>query len=140
MTRAEQKKEKLKKEEEFIKSRKGKYLNQQEKSKCRETTVWKDFRSLFKGAKDPITLRKLPKRFNLHHLCLNPKEYTNLRKDHFEPHNSQMHDTVHYLYGFYRKDKDIIKRLKRELDRMVEINDGKDICDYRKEAKEQKKK
>ena len=35
----------------------------------------------------------------------------------------------------YRKDKDIIKRLKKVLDTMVEINDGKDICDYRKEVK-----
>ena len=66
MTREEQKKEKLKKEQEFIESIKGKALNQQEKSKFRETTVWKDFRNPFKGEVDPITLRKLPKRFALH--------------------------------------------------------------------------
>ena len=44
------------------------------------------------------------------------------------------------LYNYYRKDKDILKRLKKELDRMIEINDGKDICDYRKEMKNSKTK
>lgn len=140
MTRVEQKKEKLKKEKEFIESCKGRYINQQEKSKFRETTVWKEFRNLFKGSKDPITLKKLPKRYNLHHMCLDAKEYTNLKKDRFIPLGSQCHDFLHWCYGYYRKDKNFIKRLKRELDRMVEINDGKDICDYRKEAKVEKKK
>lgn len=140
MTRVEQKKEKLKKEKEFIESCKGRYINQQEKSKFRETTVWKEFRNLFKGSKDPITLKKLPKRYNLHHMCLDAKEYTNLKKDRFIPLGSQCHDFLHWCYGYYRKDKNFIKRLKRELDRMVEINDGKDICDYRKEVKVEKKK
>lgn len=140
MTRVEQKKEKLKKEKEFIESCKGRYINQQEKSKFRETTVWKEFRNLFKGSKDPITLKKLPKRYNLHHMCLDAKEYTNLKKDRFIPLGSQCHDFLHWCYSYYRKDKNFIKRLKRELDRMVEINDGKDICDYRKEAKVEKKK
>lgn len=139
MTRKEMKDEKLRKEQEFIKSCKGKYLNQQEKSRFRETSFWKDFRNLFKNDKDPITLKKLPKRFNLHHLCLNSREYTNLKKNFFRPHNSQMHDIVHYLYGYYRKDKDILKRLKKELDLMVQINDGKDICDYRKEFNKENK-
>lgn len=135
MTRAEQKKEKLKKEQELIKSFEGKYLNQQEKSKFRETTFWKSFRDSFKGMLDPITLKKVPKRFALHHLCLDARQYMILRKDRFAPHNSKMHEIVHYLYGYYRKDKNIIKRLQKELDRMVEINDGKDICDYKKELK-----
>lgn len=135
MTRKEMKEEKLRKEQEFLESCKGRYLNQQEKSKVRETSVWKEFRNLFRNEKDPITLRKLPKRFNLHHLSLDAKNYTNFKKELFRPHNSQMHDIVHYLYGYYRKDKDVLKRLKKELDLMVQINDGKDICDYKKELK-----
>ena len=135
MTRKEQKEEKLKKEKAFLTSIKGKYLNQIEKSKFRETTVWKDFRKKFAGKPDPITLKKLPKRFNLHHMNLCPSEYTSLKTDEFLALNSTTHDIVHYLYGYYRKDKDIIKRLKKVLDTMVEINDGKDICDYRKEVK-----
>ena len=138
MTRAEQKKEKLKREKDFIESCKGKALNQQEKSKFRETTVWKEFRKRFVGKVDPITLKKLPKRFNLHHLSLNPAEYQNLQMDRFAPHGSKMHDVVHYLYGYYRKDKQMLKRLQKELDRMVEINDGKDICDYKKELRKEK--
>lgn len=139
MTREEQKKEKLKREKDFIESCKGKALNQQEKSKFRETSVWKDFRNFFKGQVDPITLKKLPKRFNLHHMCLNPSEYIILKKDRFVPLNGTTHDLVHYLYGYYRKDKDVLKRLKRILDLMVEINDGKDICDYKKELNKKSK-
>ena len=135
MTRKEQKILKLKKEEEFLKSIQGKYLNQTEKSKFRETTVWKEFRKKFIGKQDPITLKKLPKRFNLHHMNLRPDCYMELKMDNFEALNGTTHDLVHYLYGYYRKDKNILKRLQRILDRMVEINDGKDICDYRKEVK-----
>ncbi len=46
---------------------------------------------------------------------------------------------LEFLYGYYRKDKQILKRLKRILDRMVEINDGKDICDYKKELNKKSK-
>lgn len=131
MTRAEQKKEKLKKEQELIKSFKGKHLNGIEKGKFRQTTVWKEFRSRFKGQTDPITLKKIPKRFQLHHLDLNPENYTDLKYDKFIPLNGTTHDIVHYLYGYYRKDKDILKRIKKVLDRMVELNDGKDIKDFK---------
>jgi len=137
VTREEQKKEKLKKEQDFIKSIKGKYVNQSEKSKFRETTVWKEFRKKFVGKQDPITLKKLPKRFNLHHMNLCPLDYTELKMDSFVPLNGTTHDLVHYLYGYYRKDKNVLKRLKTVLDKMVEINDGKDICDYKKELKKQ---
>ena len=135
MTRKEMKEKKLKEERKFLESIKGKYLNQQEKSKFRNTSVWKDFRKKFIGKVDPITLKKLPKRFNLHHLNLCPKNYTDLRMDSFVPLNSSTHDIVHYIYGYYRHDKQILKRLQKILDLMVEINDGKDICDYRKEVK-----
>lgn len=135
MTRAEQKREKLKKEEEFVESLKGKYLNQQEKSKFRNTSIWKEFRKKFSKTVDAITLRKLPKRYNLHHLSLSPYEYTNLKMNRFVPLSSSMHDAVHLFYNYYRKDRNVLKRLKKILDLMVEINDGKDICDYRKENK-----
>ena len=131
MTRAELKKQKLKKEQELIKSFENKKLNGTEKGKFRQTTVWKEFRTRFKGALDPITLKKLPKRFQLHHMDLNPEHYTNLNYNNFIPLNGTTHDILHYLYGYYRKDKDILKRLKKQLDRMVELNDGKDIKDFK---------
>lgn len=135
MTRKEQRTAKLIKEQLFLKSIEGKVLNQVEKAKFRETSVWKDFRKKFAGSKDPITLKPLPKRYNLHHLCLNPSEYQVLKMDRFIPLNSTTHDIVHYLYKYYRKDKNILRRLKAVLDKMVEVNDGKDVCDYKKVKK-----
>ena len=131
MTRAELKKQKLKKEQELIKSFENKKLSGIEKGKFRQTTFWKEFRSRFKGALDPITLKKVPKGFQLHHMDLNPEHYTILKYDNFIPLNGTVHDIVHYLYGYYRKDKDILKRIKKVLDRMVELNDGKDIRDFK---------
>ncbi len=139
MTRKELKEKKLKEEKKFLESIKGKYLNQNEKSKFRTTSVWKEFRKRFVSRTDPVTLKKLPKRFNLHHMCLNPLEYQNLKMDLFEALSPAVHDNLHWLYGYYRKDKDVLKRIKKLLDRMVEINDGKDICDYRKEVKKGEK-
>lgn len=143
MTRKEQKILKLKKEEEFIKSIQGKYVNGKEKAAFRTTTVWKEFRKkkfTSCGGIDAVTLRKLPKRYQNHHLNLNPKCYTDLNPNNFELLSPSIHDVCHLLYGYYRKDKNVLKRLQRILDRMVEINDGKDICDYRKEVKNTKEK
>lgn len=139
MTRKEQQIEKAKKEKQLLESFKGKYLNQQEKAKFRETSVWKEFRKKFSGKQDPITLKKLPKRYNLHHMNLNSCFYTELKESNFVPLNGTTHDIVHFLYGYYRKDKNVLKRLKKILDKMIEINDGKDICDFRKEYKEKSK-
>ena len=135
MTRKEQKIEKLKKEKEFIESCKGKYLNQQEKSKFRSTSFWVEFRKKFCNSLDALTHKKLGKRFNLHHMLLDARFYTELNMNRFIPLSSASHDFCHWFYGYYRKDRDIIKRLKKIMDRMVELNDGKDICDYRKEMK-----
>ena len=135
MTRKELKKEKLKREEDFIKSLKGKMINGAEKSKFRQTSAWKTFRDRFKGTVDAVTLKKLPKRYELHHLDLSPEHYTDLKFDMFAPLGSKTHIVVHYLYSFYRKDKNILRRLKAVLDKMVEVNDGKDVCDYKKVKK-----
>lgn len=132
MTRQQQKQEKLKKEEAFLKSLIGKKLTGLEKNKFRQTTVWIKFRERFKGAIDPITLKKVSKRFQLHHMDLNPEHYTDLKFENFAPLNGTTHDLIHYLYGYYRKDKQILKRIQKLLDKMVEINDGKDICDFKK--------
>ena len=46
---------------------------------------------------------------------------------------------LYYLYSIYRKDRNVLKRLKKYLDKMVELNDGLDILDYKKEARKKKK-
>lgn len=137
MTRKEQKEQKLAQEKAFIESIKGKCITSQEKDKFRNTTEWKDFRNKFKNSIDPITLRKVPKRFQLHHMCLSPVLYTDLNPKHFLPLNGTTHDILHYLYSYYRKDRKILKRLQKCLDLMVELNDGKDIIDFKKENKNQ---
>lgn len=131
MTRAEQKELKKIKEKKFIESIKGKKIDGRMKSKFRLTDTWKNFRKKFDDQTDPITLKKLPKKYNLHHLVLNPAEYTDLDESKFRPHSNSMHDLIHLLYEYYRKDKDILKRIKEELDLMVNLNGGLDVKDFK---------
>ena len=133
MTRQEQHLEKLKKEQKFINSIKEQKIDGKTKGKFRLTDTWKNFRKLFDKQVDPITLKKLPKRYNLHHLVLDPAKYTELDESKFRPHSNGIHDLIHTLYGYYRKDKRILDRIKEELDIMVELNDGKDVKDFLKD-------
>lgn len=131
MTRKESKEKKLKEEKEFIESIKGKFIDSRTKDKFRCTTTWKLFREKFKNRVDPVSLKKLPKRWQLHHCCLDPREYTNLKMDNFEAVNGTVHDLLHYLYSIYRKDKQVLKRIKKILDKMDRLNNGKDIRDFK---------
>jgi hypothetical protein len=133
MTRAERLKEKLLEEALFLKSIVGKYLTSDDKNRFRDTSVWKTFRKKFSNKPDALSLKKLPKRWNLHHMSLSPYNYTCLDESLFIPLGSKNHEIIHHLYGLYRKDKAILDRLKDILDTMCEINSGKDICDFRTE-------
>ena len=134
MTRLEQKLIKEQKEKLFIESIKNKKIDGKQKAEFRKTTIWNNFRKkLFSERKiDALTHKKLSKKFNTHHMKLSPEFYTELNEDWFELLGSSSHDIVHYLYGYYRKDKEILVRLKNILDKMVELNDGKDIKDFLK--------
>lgn len=127
MTRAERLKEKLLEETRFLKSIEGKYLTSDDKNKFRNTSVWKTFRKKFCGKLDALSLKKLPKRWNLHYLSLSPYNYTRLDESFFIPLGSKNHEIIHHLYGLYRKDKAVLDRLKDILDLMCEINSGKEI-------------
>ena len=133
MTKEEKRYLKQCKEKQFIESIKGQKIDGKTKGKFRLTETWKNFRKLFDNMVDPITLKKLPKRYNLHHLVLDPAKYTELDERKFRPHANSIHDLIHLLYGYYRKDKEILNRIKEELDLMVELNDGKDVKDYLKD-------
>lgn len=133
MTRQERAYLKECKEKQFIESIKGQKIDGKTKAEFRLTTVWKNFRKKFDKQIDPITLKKLPKRYNLHHLVLDPSRYTELDEDKFRPHANSTHDLIHLLYGYYRKDKDVLNRIKEELDLMIELNDGKDVKDFLKD-------
>ena len=135
MKRSELIKARLVEENSFIKSIKGKCLTSLEKSKFRRTRFWKEFRSGFKDKVDPITLKKVPKNFQLHHMRLDPCKYTDLDEKYFVPLNGTTHDILHYLYEYYRKDKTILKRIEFLLDEMVEWNDSKNIRDFKSNIK-----
>lgn len=86
-----------------------------------QSKVWKNFRKrvydLFKG-KDPLTLSKLYKGYNTHHLDQRKANYYNLDEERFLPLNKKSHECVHFLYSYYIKDKKIIDRLVEILDKM----------------------
>lgn len=132
MTRAEKQKKKLEDESAFIESINGIYLSSELKEKFRKTSKWKDFKKGFSTDVDAISLKKLPKRWQLHHMDLDPSHYTILKKDNFLPLNGLSHKLVHYLYSIYRNDKDVLKRLKKILDKMDMLNNGMDILNYKK--------
>ena len=146
MTRAEQKALKIQKENEFIESIKGKRINQDEKNKFRKTTPWLNARKekevagykVFKNGKkrpirnvDYITKKPLGKRWNLHHIDLNPAHYTDLNPELLIPLNPGMHDDVlHYLYSLMCKDRTVLDRLIEVLNKMGEVNNWKDVGDF----------
>lgn len=140
MTREEQKKEKLKKEKQFIESVKGKALNQQEKSKFRETTVWKDFRKELKEKRkvDAITGRKLTKTWNCHHERFDSRLYTDLNDNYFLCLNNQMHDLLHVCVSETIKNPQFMKRLSEIVDYHIRLNNNKDVRDFRKEYEKDK--
>lgn len=102
---------------------------QKEKRDFRASKVWKEFRhkkNVEQHGLDPITLRKLYKGANLHHLDLDEKHYKDLSNEsHFVMLNKQTHDAVHWLYKYYIKDENVLFRLKMLLDEMKAINGDK---------------
>ena len=96
-----------------------------EKESFRQSKAWQDFRKrkFTESSKDYITHRKLRLGYRLHHLDLDPDNYTDISDPtHFENLNSDIHSIVHKLYPYYRKDPEVIDRLKELMDRMKEIN------------------
>ena len=75
------------------------------------------------SSKDFVTHKKLRSVYSLHHLDLNPDHYTDISDpSHFENLNSDIHSLVHKIYPYYRKDPEVLERLKGLLDRMKELN------------------
>lgn len=98
--------------------------NERRKRSFRQTKTWKSFRHeiISKQKKDYITGRKLLKGCECHHMDLNPDHYKNLEEKNFVALNKQSHKFIHWLYGYYENDPDIIVRLTEILERMVELN------------------
>jgi hypothetical protein len=90
-----------------------------DKAKFRQRKCWKDFREHMKEVsenKDFITKSKLYKTWNLHHL--DPEHYELLEDDKFVALNSMTHDFVEWLYKYYRKDPDVLERIRNVMEKM----------------------
>lgn len=101
-----------------------------ERAKFRATKEWKELRKYFKEnqKEDPVTLKPLGLRFNLHHMRCEKKfkekmYYEDISdKNNFLALNSETHKIVHYLYTYYKKDPEVLKRLESILILMKELN------------------
>lgn len=101
---------------------------QKSKAKFRSSKLWKSFKHII-GVKqkglDFITHAKLRKYSALHHIDLNPTNYTDLsNENNFVYLNNESHKLLHYLYTYYKKDREVIDRLKDVLDLMIDVNEG----------------
>ena len=99
-------------------------MTARERANFRQTKAWRNFREDLRNErrKDPITGARLVKGYELHHMDLDPENYRDLNPDNFCCLNPQTHETIHFLYNIYRKDPDVIDRVKSLLDRMNALN------------------
>ncbi len=133
MTRQEQREEKLRKEQEFIDSIKGKHIDGKIKELFRRTSVWNNFRKYLKEKRkvDALTGRKLTKTWNNHHVRFDSKFYTDLDEEYFMCFNNQMHDLVHICVSETIKNPNFLDKLKEIVEWHIKVNDGKDVRDFK---------
>ena len=95
------------------------------KAKFRASKEWKEFRKIIfdkQNGKDIITGKKLYKGYNCHHLNMDADNYDKLIEENFIAVNKNTHETLHFLFRYYKNDKDILNRIKQILDKMIELN------------------
>lgn len=103
-------------------------VSQDIKTKFRRSKEWKAFRNKIKKLQkdDPVTLKPLSNTFNLHHLVVDPDQYTDISQEtHFIGLNSQTHEIIHWLWGDASKRKDwrgLIERIVKILITMDALN------------------
>lgn len=68
------------------------------------------------GGKCYVTGSMLRKTSQLHHL--DPKQYDLLEQERFVFLLTSIHDAIHAIYRYYRKDKAVIDRIVEILERM----------------------
>ena len=95
------------------------------KAKFRKTKEWREFRKRIfdkQEGKDVITGKKLYKCYNVHHLDMSPENYDSLTEENFIAVNKATHEALHFLFRYYKNDKDILNRIKQVLEKMTELN------------------
>lgn len=102
-------------------------MTEAQKKKFRFSNPWRTFRLVIKKErlfKDYVTGEKLLKTWQLHHLNLDDRQYTNLTKHaHFMPLNKDTHKVIHWLYRYYKRDRYFLVRIKEVLDYMLTITE-----------------
>ena len=95
------------------------------KAKFRKTKEWREFRKRIfdkQNGKDIITGKKLYKCYNVHHLDMSADNYDKLIEENFIAVNKSTHEALHFLFRYYKNDKDILNRIKQVLEKMTELN------------------
>lgn len=87
-----------------------------QKQEFRMSNTWKHFRRKMRKkhfGMDKITMKPLLRTWNLHHIDLRSENYCNITNENmFVPLNEDTHKFIHWLYPFYKKDKEIIERIR----------------------------
>lgn len=97
-----------------------------EREKFRKSRTWLEFRAKLrlKVTKDFITKDPLTKTWNLHHLDLRVQHYDKLEDENrFLPLNKKTHEMVHELFKVYKRDRQVLERLKKVLDLMLQYTE-----------------
>lgn len=95
------------------------------KAKFRQSKEWRAFRKRIfdkQDGKDIITGKKLYKGYNVHHLDMSADNYDKLIEENFIAVNKNTHETLHFLFRYYKNDKYILNRMEQILDKMIELN------------------
>lgn len=118
-----------KKNKKAVKHRPGTLEKRAMKQKLRKSPEWAELRKKIaekQGNVDPVTLQPLRKGYNLHHLSQNDNYYTDLAEDRFVALSKYTHDTIHYLYNIYKREKGwtFLEEIKRIILLMEEITNA----------------
>lgn len=112
-------------------------MTQEEKRKFRRSQPWSRLRQKLRrkfDKQDFITRKELTRTWNLHHLDMDDRHYTDLSKeDKFIPLNKDTHEFIHWLFRLYRHDTDVLRRIKVVLDMMLLYNPPRKRHEVREE-------
>lgn len=98
------------------------------KNLFRRTSAWKKWRLHMlevSGGIDYVTHKPLRKGCNVHHL--DECHYDTLTDDRFVVLNVKTHEVVEWLWTYYQKDPDAIKRLETVMEKMKFFQEGNNI-------------
>ena len=99
--------------------------SQKSKTKFRKSAKWLKFRAFKKKeqeGRDAITGGPLRAGFQVHHMNQNEDDYEDLSNpENFLALNRYTHKLLHYFLTYYKKDRQILERLRTVLDKMIAL-------------------